>query len=338
MGSKRLINTEIAIREAKEVHGDKYDYQLLEYVNFKTLLKIICKEHGIFEQKYKNHCKLGRGCWECGKKSCVKKALTKSKDAFIDKCKKKHNNLYTYEKTVYIKNDISITITCPIHGDFEQVANSHLQGNGCKKCAIEVGSEKRKVGKTYILNKFLEKHGDFYLYDLKDDIKTTDYIKIICPVHGEFNQKVIKHYIHGCNSCGENLSALKRLKIPKDLKIIHNRIKRRLREVIHKNGFEKTKSSSLILGCSWVDLKIHLESNPYNFKVLDSTLDLDHIIPISSARTLEDVYKLNHYTNLQLMPREYNQYIKRDKVFDKIDFENWLETYTPLKLNEDDEN
>lgn len=336
MGSKRLITTELAIKEAKEIHGDRYNYQLLEYINYQTPLKIICPKHGLFEQKYQKHCKLGRGCWECGKKSCVKKVLAKSKDVFIDRCKKKHNYFYTYENTVYIKNDINIIVTCPIHGDFEQQANSHLQGNGCKKCAIEISSEKRKVGKNYILNKFLEKHGDFYLYDLKDDIKTTDYIKIICPIHGEFSQKVIKHYVHGCNNCGENLSALKRLKIPKDLKIIHNRIKRRIREVIHKNGFEKTKSSSLILGCSWVDLKTHLESNPYNFKVSDSTLDLDHIIPISSARTLEDVYKLNHYTNLQLMPSEYNQYIKRDKVFDKTDFEKWLKNYNPLKLEEDD--
>ena len=93
MGSKRLITTELAIKEAKEIHGDRYNYQLLEYINYQTPLKIICPKHGLFEQKYQKHCKLGRGCWECGKKSCVKKVLAQSKDVFIDRCKKKHNYL-----------------------------------------------------------------------------------------------------------------------------------------------------------------------------------------------------------------------------------------------------
>jgi hypothetical protein len=40
--------------------------------------------------------------------------------------------------------------------------------------------------------------------------------------------------------------------------------------------------------------------------------DLDHIIPISSAKTKEDLIKLNHYTNLQPLCSCYNRYIKRD--------------------------
>jgi len=332
MGSKRIINTELAIKEAKEIHGDKYDYQLLKYINYKTPLKIICKEHGIFEQKYKNHCKLGRGCWECGKKSCVDKNFKKYNNIFIDRCKEKHNNFYSYEKTEYVRNDLKVIITCPIHGDFEQQANSHLQGNGCSTCGKEKSSEGRKVGKDYILNIFNKKHGDFYKYSLGGKEKTTDYIDIICPIHGKFKQQIVKHYTYGCNQCGDARSSLKRTKIPKELKKIHNSIKRRIREVIYKNNFEKTKSSSLIIGCSWVDLKIYLEDNDYGFKVSDSSLDLDHIIPISSAKSIDDVYKLNHYSNFQLLPRDYNQHIKRDKPFNKEHFEDWLK----LKLEEDD--
>ena len=333
MGSSRFINTEVFIEDAIIKHGDKYDYSLVNYINYSSKVKIICKEHGIFEQNYSKHCALGRGCWSCGKKSCVNKKNKKYKNSFIDKCKEVHGDFYSYEKTEYLKNDLKVTITCPIHGDFQQQANSHLQGNGCPTCGKEKASESRKVGKDYILNIFNKKHGDFYKYFLEGNEKTTDYIDIICPIHGKFKQQIVKHYTYGCNECGHVKSSLKRTKIPKELKKIHNSIKRRIREVIYKNSFEKTKSSSLIIGCSWIDLKIHLEDNKYGFKVSDSNLDLDHIIPISSAKTIEDVYKLNHYSNFQLLPKEYNQHVKRDKPFNRENFEEWLK----LKLQEDED-
>lgn len=47
-----------------------------------------------------------------------------SQEEFIERCKKKHNNYYSYDKTVYtgMSNDDYIIVTCPIHGDFKQLA------------------------------------------------------------------------------------------------------------------------------------------------------------------------------------------------------------------------
>ena len=42
--------------------------------------------------------------------------------------------------------------------------------------------------------------------------------------------------------------------------------------------------------------------------------DLDHIIPISSAKDDAEVYKLNHYTNFQPLCTKVNRYIKRNKI------------------------
>ena len=67
-----------------------------------------------------------------------------------------------------------------------------------------------------------------------------------------------------------------------------------------------------------------LEDNPYGFKVDCIDLDTDHIIPISTGKSEEDMYKLTHYTNLQLLPKDYNQHIKRDNPFDREHFEKWL--------------
>ncbi len=62
---------------------------------------------------------------------------------FINKATDAHKGKYTYENAVYKGSEIKITITCPIHGDFEQLTDTHLQGKGCTKCKNE------KVGWTY---------------------------------------------------------------------------------------------------------------------------------------------------------------------------------------------
>lgn len=70
-----------------------------------------------------------------------------------------------------------------------------------------------------------------------------------------------------------------------------------------KNRFtEKSKKTQDILGCSFEEFKIYLESmfdENMNWENQGTYWHMDHIIPISSANTKEEVYKLNHYTNFQ---------------------------------------
>ena len=56
---------EIFIEKAKKVHGDKYDYSKVEYVNAKTKVCIICPKHGEFWQTPNTHLS-GKGCIHCG--------------------------------------------------------------------------------------------------------------------------------------------------------------------------------------------------------------------------------------------------------------------------------
>ena len=62
------LKQENVIERFEIVHGDKYDYSLVEYVNSKSKIKIICKEHGIFEQIPNSHLN-GNGCKKCGYKN-----------------------------------------------------------------------------------------------------------------------------------------------------------------------------------------------------------------------------------------------------------------------------
>ena len=88
---------------------------------------------------------------------------------------------------------------------------------------------------------------------------------------------------------------------------------------LRKKIKNKSESMSDILGCTWEEFRIHIESQFKDGMTWDNHgqygWHLDHIIPLSSAKTEEEIYKLNHYTNLQPLWAEENLK-KSDKIFD----------------------
>ena len=109
-------------------------------------------------------------------------------------------------------------------------------------------------------------------------------------------------------------------------------VKNRIRNSIKNRGYSKKTKTYDILGCSFEYLINHLNNNPYGFIYSDSDLDLDHIVPLSTASKELDIIKLNHYTNFQLLPSEYNRYVKRDNKWDRKDFECWLQNNRSFHL------
>ncbi len=79
------------------------------------------------------------------------------------------------------------------------------------------------------------------------------------------------------------------------------RLRCRITQVIRNQGYHKKSKTREILGCSWNDLKNHLESKFVNGMTWDNRhlWHIDHIIPLASATSEEELIKLNHYTNLQ---------------------------------------
>ena len=119
------------IRRAKEIHGDKFNYDKVNYINGSTKVIITCPVHGDFLQTPSNH--LNGGCKKCADSN--RDYLRVTLDQFIDRANKKHKNKYDYSKVNYVNTKDKVIIGCPIHGDFEQEGNSHLLGIGCPKCA-----------------------------------------------------------------------------------------------------------------------------------------------------------------------------------------------------------
>lgn len=129
---KERSSTEEFIIRAKEIHGDKYDYSKVEYKTAHVKVIAICSEHGEILIDPNDHLK-GFGCNQCGNES-AKNKNKKSQSVFIEESNIVHNNQYSYENVVYINNNSKVSITCPVHGDFEQSPIKHLNGQGCKIC------------------------------------------------------------------------------------------------------------------------------------------------------------------------------------------------------------
>lgn len=193
-GNEKLTKDEF-ISKAKNVHGEKYNYDIVNYINAKTKVDIICPTHGVFSQIPDLHLS-GKGCPKCGGKFC------QTQDEFISRAKLIHGDKYDYSKVKYIRSYKKVDIICPIHGLFSQTPNNHLHGYGCLMC-----SNTHKSSTKEFISKAKEIHGDKYDYSKVEYVSSQKPVIIICKEHGEFEQKPIHHLQKcGCPNCNKSKS------------------------------------------------------------------------------------------------------------------------------------
>lgn len=125
--SKKKKTTEQFIQDACKIHGDKYDYSKVEYINNHTKVCIICPEHGEFWQTPNDHLS-GKGCGKCyGRNKTTEEWVLQAKSIYPD-------GKYTFEKTKYVNARSKLIVTCSEHGDFLTLAHDFLRGHGCPQC------------------------------------------------------------------------------------------------------------------------------------------------------------------------------------------------------------
>lgn len=210
------LSTKIVLEQFREVHGNKYDYSLVDYKNNTTKVTIVCKKHGKFEQLPKRH-KVGDGCPKCAKEKMTgrPKGTGFTKEEFVEKAKKIHGNKYEYSLVDYVNNDTQVKIICPIHGEFGQEPRLHLSGRGCRLCGINKRSKNIKENVVFVTNdEYISRankvHNNKYDYSSTKYIRSTNKVKIICPKHGEFEQRPYDHLQKkGCPKCGYSTSCSK---------------------------------------------------------------------------------------------------------------------------------
>ena len=223
-----MKNTESFIERAKEVHGEKYDYSKVEYINCKLKVCIICPEHGEFWQTPDAHIQ-GRGCPVCRYISSGKKNSLTTK-SFIERARKIHGDKYDYSKVNYINQKTPVCIICHEHGEFWQKPTIHLDNKaGCPKCSKNY----RYTTEEFLssLPEWIKERYNFSKFEYK---RTHDKSILICPEHGEFLMS--PHNIRkgiGCPGCSES-------KIERDVRLFlkKNNI-RYFSEYKHNKDFHK---------------------------------------------------------------------------------------------------
>lgn len=181
-----------------KVHGDKYDYSKVEYINNKTKVEIICKEHGSFLMNPNSHTSLGNGCPSCAYN-------VRNTSEFILHSNKIHQNKYDYSKSIYLKSHSKIEIICNIHGSFYMRPNDHINMQGCPTCGKEnMAHIRRKNIETYI-NECNVVFNNKYDYSKVIYKNNKSNIIIICKEHGDFKQIAKEHLSgRGCVKCSSS--------------------------------------------------------------------------------------------------------------------------------------
>jgi hypothetical protein len=185
----KVLGIKKFISKAKQIHGDKYDYSLVDYISNREYIIIICPKHGEFKQVPEAHLRK-QGCPKC---STNQKRTT---EEYIKLCNDVHGEIYDYSLVEYVNKKTNVKIICKQHGVFEQRADLHLKGHGCKIC-------KKSKMELYLIKKLKELNINFITdkkysncknkYPLSFDFHLIDY-NILIECDGIQHQKPIEFF------------------------------------------------------------------------------------------------------------------------------------------------
>lgn len=185
----RKLTQEEFLEKAQVIHGDKYDYTDTIYIGYGKKLKIKCRKCGnIFFQQTNHHLR-GIGCPHCAGN------IRSTKEAFIEKARKIHGDKYNYDKVEYVNQYTDVIIICPIHREFIQRPNSHLNKKGCPKCAD------RRLTTEEFIRRAKEVHGEKYDYSVTEYINKRTKVKIRCKKCGNIFEAFPNNHVGGNQGC-----------------------------------------------------------------------------------------------------------------------------------------
>jgi very-short-patch-repair endonuclease len=291
------------IKKARDIHGETYKYNNVEYISSSKKVCIICPKdgHGEFWQTPGAHLYNKSGCPKC----CHSYKLDTNE--FIKRSQEKHGETYKYNKTEYIDIKTKVCIICPKdgHGEFWQIPDSHFHGNGgCSACFSESTSIRMSNTHDDFLSKSIEKHGDLYDYSQVDYKDSQTKVTIICkvPGHGPFLQVPSSHIQgRGCPCCVFKTEQ----KLYEMLKPKYPTLERQYKQ-------------------DWCMNKRHL---PFDFCIpeLNIIIELDgaqHFIQVSNWKSHEETFKNDIYKEKMANDNEYSviRIIQEDVLNDTYDW------------------
>lgn len=134
----KRATTEEFVAAARDVHGDRYNYSQVVYQGRHIHVTIVCPDHGPFNQKPVYHTLRKAGCPLCANMVVCRDTF----DDFVVKSRTTHSDRYSYHCDQYVNASTKTTITCKVHGTFEQLPYAHVYGQGCPTCGSKPFSKK----------------------------------------------------------------------------------------------------------------------------------------------------------------------------------------------------
>ena len=139
-----ILSGERKVKEAREsfadravaIHGNKYGYDKVDYINAITKVSIHCNRcHTDFKQEPNAHINMRCGCGPCAMRLMGDRKIKEKRESFTDRAIAKHGDRYRYDKVDYMGKDVKVSIHCnTCDTDFKQTPHSHLFGSGCSNC------------------------------------------------------------------------------------------------------------------------------------------------------------------------------------------------------------
>jgi hypothetical protein len=204
-----LTTFEEFLKNARSVHGEKYDYSQVKWNKVTDKITIICPEHGPFEQAAINHYWAKQGCPKCGLKK-LGANKRHSLEEFLRLAREKHGNKYDYSLITEYKNGTTpVKIICNTCGKtFEQKPKVHIQGHGCTYCANNT-----TISTEEFIRRAKDVWGDQYTYEKVKYTSNKKKVIITCREHGDFPTTAYDFLQgHGCPQCGIEKNRLNILK------------------------------------------------------------------------------------------------------------------------------
>ena len=201
-------NKEDFVKKSNQIHGFKYNYDKVAYVNARTNIIITCPLHGDFYQTPEVHHR-GNGCDKCG----VERGASKNALPFSDFQKRGnlvHLSKFVYDEESYFSASRKSKIICPHHGEFYQLPSSHIMGADCKECSVEALTLSQTIREEKRVTDAIKKiYGNkyriisFFLKTNKQN-KKRRWFRGECNEHGEFEMpcnSLLSRGSIGCIPC-----------------------------------------------------------------------------------------------------------------------------------------
>jgi len=187
------MNTEQFIVNAKLIHGDKYDYSKVTYVNNCSKVEIICPKHGSFWQTPQSHVKNKSECKLCSIQT-IKVDMANKFDSFKKEFKRLYPEHDLIEPKSFLEN-LKFTFVCSKHGKFVSTANLILNKWQCPICN---GGKIPEHFQSTLNNMYPNYNYSNAVYNNRDSN-----IDVVCSKHGKFSVHFRRHLrgLVGCQGC-----------------------------------------------------------------------------------------------------------------------------------------